>query len=490
VEDFAPGLHDVLPGIFKHLHEDSGNAALCVAIRVCHGWFTAGIPLLWRSVAAWQLERVKDKSRRQVYAAHVQTLHVDGRLNDKSSHKSASIGNRLKPLYFPRLRGVTIRSASGASPSPYRPIGIDPFIHPRLTVLDCHAGELDHASLRQRLTTECPHLRQLHLVGLSCSSPQLLVNLGANVGGAQVEMDAQADATTASSAAHRSVEHHGCRRLAELLNGLPTVEVLGLRDSSLGECSVDLYAALAVRPALKTLLADTLDSIVLREILRHAPPEPFRALQRLDARIDPAALPLLVSALPSCIAELSLTFMAPPAAAGNHINGPPTKIDSPPPPPPSPPLQLSTLAPLCHLRKLHLSLGRDADVVLTADDIDGLAHALPPAQLLELSLTAQGLSAANSYVTYFDDRGLQTLLGRQPRLTFFNFTIWTEDITPAAFRIAGEACRHLEELTLLQKCFLREMGRSCVRPLFPRLRRLRSCDPDPAGDFWEASEWE
>jgi hypothetical protein len=92
----------------------------------------------------------------------------------------------------------------------------------------------------------------------------------------------------------------------------------------------------------------------------------------------------------------------------------------------------------------------------------------------------------------FCDADFAVLLSHLPCLELLEFHVHTapRQLTAAAFRIFGEACRQLQSLSLMCKPFLWDLEGACEKPLFPLLGGLRSYNP--SGDheaYWDQSDW-
>jgi hypothetical protein len=104
--------------------------------------------------------------------------------------------------------------------------------------------------------------------------------------------------------------------------------------------------------------------------------------------------------------------------------------------------------------------------------------------LRKLSLTGCSETVVHGY----SDLQLTALLARQRHLISLTFTL-RSGMTTNSFRIAGQACRGLEHLALRGRCYLSELRRARVRPLFPRLRSLASYDWDREESYWTTPQW-
>jgi hypothetical protein len=63
------------------------------------------------------------------------------------------------------------------------------------------------------------------------------------------------------------------------------------------------------------------------------------------------------------------------------------------------------------------------------------------------------------------------------------------NITPGAFRVAGERCRRPESLALREHCYFWAFDDARVQPLFPYLRCLSTSDLYTRPN-WIVSDWE
>jgi hypothetical protein len=277
-----------------------------------------------------------------------------------------------------------------------------------------------------------------------------------------------------------------CRRLLDLLQQLPNLSTIALEEGLFGRCNAALLVYLAARAGLVALHTGGITSALLDETFARVA-QPFPALQRLHVDIDTTALPLLVPAVPH-LTELSLSFHS---VYDNHqADADDNDDDDDPwffsddglPVPPA----LHCLAPpaLSRLRALHLDFPEP--IVLRRTDVVAGLHELPAGQLRALSLSA----GVNAGIDGYTDADFAALLARQPRLESLTFTMGCGGgTTPDVFRIAGEACRELEELALLDRCYLSVLDRAVRRPLFPHLRRLCSYNPDLEVCYWSTHQW-
>jgi hypothetical protein len=467
-------LQDVLPNVFEYFLTDDDRPSLRSACLVCRAWAAAGTRMLWREVTARGLERIAEPARRKLHAAEVQTLYAGCRLPTRQSSKNGhpTVASRLDGVNFPRLRHVSFRTDDGGVLEPGA-INLGTYLQPRLEVLECHARALTaDPSVSQRLAANCRQLRELRLIGLSCDFPD-------------VDGDGQATdiAPQASTGGAIPVDDDDdCRRLLALLPLLPNVNAIVLEEGLFGSCNAHLFAYLAAYPRLIALHTGGVTSALLDQTFARVA-QPFQALQRLHVDIETTALPVLVEAVPH-VTELSLSVYN--VYADGHHNhagaeGDPWFFsDEPLPVPPA----LNCIAPpaLSRLRSLHLDFPEPI-TLRRADIVDSL-HELPAGQLRALSLSA----SVDTWITKYTDADFAALMARQPRLVSLTFTMACST-TPDVFRIAGEACRELEELALLARCYLSALDRAVVRPLFPRLRRLCSYNPDFEVRYWSTPQW-
>ncbi len=210
IERFAPGLRDVLPEIFENLLVDNHGHSLRSAILVCRAWAAVGITLLWRSVNASSLERIPTASRRQFYAAKVQTLHAGRRLHSSGTPVKAT-DDLLHRLRFPRLRRLTFTPWSTWG-TLMGNVAIGPFIQPRLEMLECEIAALADDSVVQRLADECRQLSELSLTNLCCCRRYTVHN------------GMIFDVWPRNPTPAKEVVYDDCRRLLEVLALLPKVD--------------------------------------------------------------------------------------------------------------------------------------------------------------------------------------------------------------------------------------------------------------------------
>jgi hypothetical protein len=181
--------------------------------------------------------------------------------------------------------------------------------------------------------------------------------------------------------------------------------------------------------------------------------------------LDTDSLPLLVAAVPGIVdLKLSIGFRG---------------VTLPPPPPPPP--ALGALTTLHELRALQLLLLEG--MMLTSADVAASLLQLPP-QLRVLSIACR---LPPLRIDRFSDIDFAALVGRLPRLIELKLGVVAQ-LTGAAFRIAGEACRDLEKLALECKCYLSPLEGSHALPLFPRLNELSNCQ-QPHKRYWERLDW-
>jgi hypothetical protein len=203
-------------------------------------------------------------------------------------------------------------------------------------------------------------------------------------------------------------------------------------------------------------------------------------LCNLQAHVASDALGYLAEAAP-LIAKLQLIFRGPGAGGGRFV-GYPSTLEAARLPLPA----LGTLAQLCHLREVRLTY--PPGMAPTRGDLAPLQQ-LPP-QLCHLELKG---AAGDLYVHNYCDTDFAALLSHLPRLELLEFHVRAAPgrLTAAAFRIAGEACRQLQSLSLMCKPFLWALEGAREKPLFPLLGALWSFDP--SGDceaYWDQSDWQ
>jgi hypothetical protein len=423
------------------------------------------------------LLRIDDCSRRQLYAHEIQDLRF---YQPFWRRRRPTNMDGLRGLRFARLRVVDASLEDhllGAG-------AIAPFLQPRLVVLHCSARHLADEAVQQLLATQCQQLRELHLYDLRCS---LAVE-------DSTSFQSGDHLSSAQPSAPRGALPSCCAYLHAALEALPAIEVLVLYPC-LGACIADMYLRLSVKMHLKSLHNVSFNSATLRAAMLHVA-QPFPALRELRAAVLTSdALPLLVAAVPK-IESMALTLgqhgnrtylfstAASPSAANSTLS-PSPPVQPTQPPPLFPPPKLSLLSTLGSLRKLLLQFPRR--MAVARDDLVTLLLQLP-AQLRELS--AQCLEGGHYLrLEGFADADLAAVVARLPRLTTLCIGAGGS-LSPRAFRIAGEACRELEELSLVGKCFLWALEGAHKRPLFPQLQVLESWEPQADRSFWEPEDWQ
>jgi hypothetical protein len=495
-ERFAPCLHDVLPLIFQYLVAEDGSLGdLVSATCVCRDWAAAGVPLRWRSVSSESLARIGDASRRQFYANAIHVLTVRPPRN--TTDINFQDYELLTPLSFARLRrfrivriGIDLNHLRPGSPGSLR---LTPFLAPRLEEVECYAGDFVSMLAENRLADKCPRLRRLHLYDFRCSREP-------DPGGSpRPEASGPAESSTRRQSSSVSNAADGCRLLADAVQSLQTLGALEVPYASIGACSGDVYKILAAHASLKLLSLGTLNCAMLQRVVHGMLTEqPFSALQLLNATIASHELPLVVAAVPG-IKDLFLRLTN--ASHGSisddddSVDGDDPHVDADTTAPlsaaPSP-LSLHPLAALQHLRKLSLSYTGVAR--LTGADLAGLLRLSSPQHLRELAIGRDYGHDAGRCMTWLDgfaDVDLAALAARFPQLQLLAIDACARGrLTPAAFRIAGERCRELHELTLPCKCYPTALEGARVAPLFPQLRFLDARDPQPGSQFWDYEDWE
>jgi hypothetical protein len=158
-----------------------------------------------------------------------------------------------------------------------------------------------------------------------------------------------------------------------------------------------------------------------------------------------------------------------------------------PPPPPSPPRDtLDLLLLLRGLRKLKVCF--PPDTVFTRVDIVPPLLELP-LQLRELSLRCREDGYSHIRFDGFADTDLAAVVRRLPRLARLEICAGGR-LTARAFRIVGEACREIDELSLPCRCLLCALEGAPEQPLFPQLQVLECGEPVASRWYWDWHEWQ
>ncbi len=438
---------------------------------MCHAWAAAGITVLWRSVTAASLRSVADAARRQMYADLIHELHVWGRVRPLSPN-GADGDDMLEGLRFGRLRHLRFEAVANSWREDLAPTcrGIVPFLQPRLVSLDCPARELDALAVRQLLVAQCTQLRQLALRDVGCSGA-CDYDERQESGADEVVLPLEGDGLATS----------GCdsKLIMVLLQRLPSVEMLTVSTLWYHACGSDLLIYLAAHPRLAALADLYVTTARLHRLLRCVP-QPFRMLRHLKAEITANGLPLLVAATPSVV-EMTLEITADNDMDIGDTYAPAVYL-------------LRPLAALRHLQRLRLTFA--AHTTLCAADVAASLEQLPPRQLRELRICSQVPITCDEDREYplhisegYTNGDFARLLARQPRLVCLHFMARSPSMSPAAYRIVGEACRQLRELGLSQKCRLSAMEGARVQPLFPQLQSVESREPLPLRIYWNPDDW-
>jgi hypothetical protein len=459
VDYFAPRLRDVILAILAQLHLEDKPAFLS-ALCECREWASAGIRLRWGRVRVDRLARIVDVLRRQLYADHIQDFDMWHLFWGARKFAAADV---LRGLVFPRLRSLHASLDDGQLGA----AEIAPFLQPRLMELWCGARHIAEASVRQQLVTQCRELGTLYLSDMRC---WLAVDERRDFGrSSATSLDQASDASTSAD--------DDCCRLRELVKKLPALHTLTIHPSY-SACGADAFVPLASHERLATLRDVFFDSAALRHVLQRVA-QPFPVLRSLHAQVASDALGYLAEAAP-LVAELQLIFRGPGAGSGRFVAYP-TALEAARLPLPA----LGTLAQLRHLREVRLTY--PSGMAPMRGDLAPLQQ-LPP-QLRHLELTG---AAGDLYLRDYCDADFAALVSHLPRLVVLEFYVRTAPgrLTAAAFRIAGEACRQLELLSLICKPFLWALEGACERPLFPLLGGLWSFDPVGDGEaYWDESDW-
>jgi hypothetical protein len=158
----------------------------------------------------------------------------------------------------------------------------------------------------------------------------------------------------------------------------------------------------------------------------------------------------------------------------------------PPPLPSAPRATLNLLLQLLGLRQLKVCFPPDT-VFTRNDNVPPLLEL--PVQLRQLSLRCRQNRYSHIRFDGFANADLAAVVRRLPRLTRLEICAGGH-LSVRAFRVVGEACRKLVELSLPCKCLLWALEGALQRPLFPQLQVLEYGKPVASRWYWDWQEWQ